>query len=252
MTIGNFKIYSQYYDLLYNDKDYQAEVDYIYKLIEAYAGVKVNSILDLGSGTGKHGRLLAQKGLNVTGVEKSSEMVAIANKQHCANFISYVGDITDFSLKNKFCAVTSLFHVISYIGTNDRLDKLFSNVHDHLNQEGLFIFDVWYSPAVYSLKPETRIKRIVSENIELTRIAEPVLHHNKNIVDVNYHIFIKDIISGQIQDFTELHPMRHFSIPEVSYLADRHNYEILQTEEFITGETPSNKTWGITFIMRKK
>lgn len=74
----NFKLYSQYYDLLYEDKDYIAEANYIADLINTYRPHS-KSILELGSGTGKHAFLLAEQGYKILGLERSADMVAIAN-----------------------------------------------------------------------------------------------------------------------------------------------------------------------------
>ena len=52
-----FEAYGRYYDLLYRDKDYTAEVKYINSLLYQH-GVLGNELLELGSGTGRHGRLL--------------------------------------------------------------------------------------------------------------------------------------------------------------------------------------------------
>jgi len=67
-------LYSQYYDLLYQDKDYIAEVDYIENLIKSHSR-EVKTILDLGCGTGKHDELLCDKGYTVHGVDISKEML---------------------------------------------------------------------------------------------------------------------------------------------------------------------------------
>ena len=54
-----FDAYAAYYDLLYKDKDYAGETEYVHRLIQRFnPGAK--SILELGSGTGKHARLLAE------------------------------------------------------------------------------------------------------------------------------------------------------------------------------------------------
>jgi len=47
-------IYSQYYDLLYQDKDYVGEVKYVDNLIAKFSEGKSKTILDMGCGTGKH------------------------------------------------------------------------------------------------------------------------------------------------------------------------------------------------------
>ncbi|MDP3028836.1 MAG: class I SAM-dependent methyltransferase [Deltaproteobacteria bacterium] len=72
-----FSNYARYYDLLYRDKDYAAEAEYVAGLIRKFHP-SAESILELGSGTGKHALLLARKGFEVHGVELSEEMINIA------------------------------------------------------------------------------------------------------------------------------------------------------------------------------
>jgi len=55
-----FNDYARYYDLLYQDKDYQAEADYVAGLMKRFH-LEARSILKLGSGTGIHASLLAKK-----------------------------------------------------------------------------------------------------------------------------------------------------------------------------------------------
>ena len=56
----NFEKYSYYYDLLYKDKNYEAEADYVKtKLLQQKQNIK--TILEFGSGTGRHAKLLAKK-----------------------------------------------------------------------------------------------------------------------------------------------------------------------------------------------
>ena len=61
MAVSFSNPYSRDYDLLYRDKDYKAEVGYIDRLVKLQRVVG-NQLLEFGSGTGKHGRLLSQKG----------------------------------------------------------------------------------------------------------------------------------------------------------------------------------------------
>jgi len=64
--------------LLRRDKDYAAEAEYVARLIRSSVPT-ARTILELGSGTGRHGRLLAAMGFDVHGIERSAEMVASAN-----------------------------------------------------------------------------------------------------------------------------------------------------------------------------
>ena len=97
-----FDAYSRYYDLLYRDKDYAAEVVYVADLLERY-GVSGLELLEFGSGTGRHGRLLAERGYRVTGIERSAEMVAQALP--FPGFSCQQGDICTVQLGRTFDAV---------------------------------------------------------------------------------------------------------------------------------------------------
>lgn len=248
---ANFSTYSRYYDLLYKDKNYKAESDYIYSLINTLSP-DTKTIIELGCGSGSHAQFLCKQNVTVTGIERSTEMVDIALQKNIAGFTPIVGDISTFILNQQFDAAISLFHVISYLTHNDDLIKCFKNVHQHLNTNGIFIFDVWYSPAVYVQKPETRIKRMEDDLIKVTRIAESTMHTDTNVVDVNFEVHIQDKQTGKSEMLQETHPMRHFSIPEIELLAKHTGFTILRQEEFLTGNKPSDQTWGVCFVFQKQ
>lgn len=248
MNKSVFNIYSQYYDLLYKDKNYCAEAKYISSLLQRY-NIPNGNLLEFGSGTGKHARFLVEYGYTVHGIERSKDMVE--NSEKFDGFTCEVGDIANSNVGIAFDAVLSLFHVISYQTNNSQLNAVFSNAAKHLKKEGLFIFDFWFSPAVYNLQPSVKVKRMSDKNVEITRIAEPVNHVNQNLVDVNYSIFVNNLISGSIDYFTELHTMRHFSLPEIDIYATKNGFEIIQFEEYLTGNTPSQDTWGVCVVLKK-
>jgi SAM-dependent methyltransferase len=243
-----FNAYSRYYDLLYRDKDYTGEVEYVAALFARH-GLSGCQLLELGSGTGKHGRLLAERGYQVTGVERSADMVARAIQT--GGFSCRQGDICSVKLGCTFDAVLSLFHVMSYQVSNSSINAVLARSAEHLKSGGLFVFDVWYSPAVCEQRPEIRVKRMTDGVVEITRIAEPVIYPNENRVDVNYTIFVREIATGAFETFGEIHPMRHFSLPELDFLADAHGFERLAAEAFMTGESPGKSTWGVCIVLRK-
>lgn len=248
MGVPIFDVYGHYYDLLYRDKDYVGEVAYLQDLL-IRNGIPIGKLLEFGSGTGKHGCLLAELGHVVHGIERSTEMVSKVKKVN--GFTCQEGDITITETGQKYDVVLSLFHVISYLITNKQLHDVFANAAKHLNKNGLFIFDFWYSPAVYAQKPVVRIKRMMDDRFQITRLAEPIIYPNENRVDVNYTIFSKDLRSGELQTITETHPMRHFSLPEVDLLALSHGFERIGAEEFMSSKPPGEDTWGVCVILRK-
>ncbi|MBT3981967.1 MAG: class I SAM-dependent methyltransferase [Bacteriovoracaceae bacterium] len=248
------ELYAKCYDLVYESKEYDSEVDYVSSLIKKYAG-NSKSILDLGCGTGKHAELFLNKGHSVHGVDLSDEMLEIAKKRigeensevrfSCAN-------ITELSLDKKFDTVVSLFHVMGYLTTNANVGDVFRVASDHLNQGGLFIFDFWYGPGVLTDMPETRIKRFGDDDIDVTRLSEPEFFERENMVRVNYHFFIKDKKSSEIIEKSEKHDVRYFFDPELEMFCESNGFEIAQKLQWLTDESPSFGSWYVVWVLRKK
>ena len=243
-----FNNYSKFYDLLYQEKEYKIETDYIIDLLAKHKILHGN-ILEFGSGTGKHGCLLCKSGFNVHGIELSNEMVIRAETH--PKFICEQGDIANVKLNKSFDAVISLFHVISYQTSNKQIKAVFENASNHLLTNGLFIFDFWYSPAVHYQQPSIRVKRVENHNFSLTRIAEPKYYPNENLVDVDYTFFVRNLDDNSITQFKETHSLRHFSIPEVDELAKLYNFKRVGVQEFLTKKKPSKDTWGVCVILKK-
>jgi SAM-dependent methyltransferase len=248
--MANFQQYSKYYDLLYKDKNYKEESQYLIKIMKQFAP-KADQMLELGSGSGSHAHYFCEAGFKVTGIERSPEMIAIAKSKSIVGFNPILGDISSFELPQQFDVVVSLFHVISYLTENKSLIDCFKTVHKHLKPNGVFMFDVWYSPAVYHQKPETRIKRLEDDAIAIIRLAESKMELDNNVVEVNFEVIIKDKATQATESITEKHLMRHFSIPEIKMLATFTGFEVVIAEEFLTENTPSEYTWGVSFLLRK-
>jgi SAM-dependent methyltransferase len=247
-----FNNYAKYYDLLYSEKDYNKESKYIQQLIKENGYDFNTNILDIGCGSGKHANILASFGHSVLGIDFSNEMIEIAKKNKIHNTTFEVHNAVNFNLNRKFNVVLSLFHVLSYQNSNYEVKQFIENVARHLESGAIFIFDFWYGPAVLSQMPSVKIKRLENSEIKVTRVAEPLIHENKNIVDVNYELLIKDKLNSSIEIVNEKHEMRYFFIPELIQILEDHNIEVLNFEEFLTRQEPSFESWGVCCIARKK
>ena len=250
--MSNFLKYSAYYDLLYRDKDYAAEAVYVAETLRASA--TVHSILELGAGTGVHGRLLAGMGFDVRGIERSAEMVAIAKQRPAAaagSFTCDIGDICTVELDRTFDAVIALFHVISYQTDNESLMAAFGVAARHLEPGGVFMFDVWHGPAVLTERPSERVKDVADNRRRVRRTARPELDTNASTVKVVYEMECQDLASGAAEVFGEDHLMRYLFPTEVDLLARSAGLRVVNSEEFLTGRVPSASTWGVSYVLRK-
>jgi len=248
-----FSNYARYYDLLYRDKDYVGEAQFIQQILQTYAP-NACQLLELGCGTGLHAVLLAQQGYQVHGVDFSREMLQQSNSRlsqlppDIASNLKFThGDICQVRINQRFDTVLSLFHVISYQTTNEDLLAAFNTVKEHLKPGGIFIFNVWYGPAVLTERPEVRIKQMENEEILVTRIAEPVMHPNENLVDVNYQITIRDKISNAVEEMHETHRMRYLFKPEINLLLNELGLKLIDSMEWMTGCEAGFNTWDVCF-----
>jgi len=115
-----FNAYAAYYDPLYQDKDYEAECDFLEQVFVHYARAPIRTILDLGCGTGGHVLPLVQRGYEVIGVDRSEKMLSVAQAKVAStlegsNIPTFQrGDIRNLDLGRTFDAVIAMFAVISY------------------------------------------------------------------------------------------------------------------------------------------
>ena len=147
-----FDKYSRYYDLLYRTKDYTGEAAYVLGLIQRHAP-QAKTLLDLGCGTGTHAREFARVGYRTVGLDRSAEMLAQAKKKEREDNLAACkiefeqGDLRNFELSRTFDVIVALFHVISYLPTNEDLDATFGQIQKHLSPGGIVVFDFWYRPG---------------------------------------------------------------------------------------------------------
>ncbi|HXE95473.1 MAG TPA: class I SAM-dependent methyltransferase [Dongiaceae bacterium] len=246
-----FGEYARYYDLLYRDKDYLSEVRYVTELLERYCPGG-NNILELGCGTGMHANLLAERGFRVHGIDSSDQMLdsAVMRRSSLAPDVAERlefshGDLRTVSLGQRFDIVLSLFHVMSYQQTTEDLMAAFSKASEHLLPNGFFVFDCWYGPAVLGNLPSVRVKRLEDEKTMVTRIAEPFMRVQENIVDVSYQVFVRDKSSDSVVEIHESHSMRYLFLPEIRTLFEAAGMRMIFAQEWLTGKEPGMDTWGV-------
>ncbi len=247
--ISYSKHLSEYYDVLYSDKNYEKECDFLEDLFEEFSERKVKRILDLGCGTGEHLLSLINRGYKVVGIDGSPKMIEQArSKTKNLNFTPqlYCQSIESMDIGVKFDAAVCMFSVLNYITTNEGLERALNRIAKHLKPNALFIGDIWYGPAVINLKPEVRKKEVETEDGTLIRFAVPELKENKHLVEVNYDFIL---IEESLKRFSETHKVRYLYPKEIEKYLEEAGFKIKKMfKSFDFNKGPSLQTWNVVFV----
>src|SRR5262249_4766932 len=147
-----------------------------------------------GCGTGNHAFPVSARGYEVVGVERSPDMLAQARKRLSENGANgrlrfEEGDIRTVDLRRQFDAALMMFAVLGYQLENDDVLAALRNARRHLAPGGLFIFDVWYGPAVLRQRPSERLKVIPSETGKILRVASGALDTARHTCAVRFRVW---------------------------------------------------------------
>lgn len=247
-----FEDYAYYYNTFYENKDYKSEAMQIKSLLNNY-GMVGSRLFNMGCGTGKHDIELTQMGYQCSGIDRSSLMIDIARRNTKGMGIDFtVADVRDYRTNQKYDAVVSLFHVMSYQNSNTDILDAFVTARDILDVGGLFLFDVWYGPGVLSDKPCVRVKEVEDEENRLIRIARPIMHNKENLVDVCYEVLIINKVSNVVKTINEVHHMRYFFRPELELLLNSASFDLIDNLDCQRLSETDYDSWTSYFIARAK
>ena len=132
------------YDRLTNDVDYAAVVDFYQKILDR-EGVKPRTCVDLACGTGSVSVLLAEKGLDVIGVDMSEDMLTVAfdkasNMENPPRFVCQ--KLQELRLPKGVDLAVCALDSLDYITDPTDCSAAIRRVYKALNPGGIFIFDV--------------------------------------------------------------------------------------------------------------
>jgi len=150
--------FAEIYDEIYQKcKNYYLLIS---NLVRRFASPKAK-ILDLGCGTGIL-EMYLPKDYKIVGIDNSKEMLKIAKRKNLKNAKFVLGDIRNFSLKEKFDAAICINDTLNHLTSLKDLKSFFSNVARYLKKGGIFIFDFNTLSLIKNLQKENESGWIVA------------------------------------------------------------------------------------------
>ncbi|MCG7338574.1 class I SAM-dependent methyltransferase [Staphylococcus sp. ACRSN] len=191
---------SLFYDQLTMDQPYESWLAIVRTFAEGH-----DSVLDIGCGTGSFTSLLSEYE-DVTGMDLSVDMLAIASqKSKHVNWIE--GDMTDFNLSRQFGVITIFCDSLNYLQEQNDVISTFQHVNNHLENDGVFMFDVHTTHKMDTLFNN---QSYIDESDDVFLGWEAVQGDAAHSVWHDMSFFVKKD-NGQYERFDESHYQRTYT-----------------------------------------
>lgn len=243
-----YQKFAQVYDLLMADVDYEGWATYIQELF-SYYGSKPKTIIDLACGTGNITIPLAQRGYQMTGVDISQDMLAVADQKAAELGLPIQWVCQDIRALTGFygrdgilCACDGL----NYILQREDLCVVFERVYQALKKDGIFAFD---------LNSKYKIEELLSGHTfayagdDVSYIWENYLDEEQGIIDFELSFFVRE--GRHYRRFNETHQQRAYPLNEVLELLAATGFREVNCFEAFSFNPPRYMSDRLQFIAQK-
>lgn len=263
---SQFADLAPYYDELMDVVPYDGWADYV-MLLFSIVGHEPQRVLDCACGTGNVTFELAQRGLEMTGVDLSAPMIerAIAKTRSAkagstqtrsagtgstatplpARFLE--ADLTSFDLGEQFDSATCLYDSLNYILDPMALQAAFGRIAAHLEPGGVFVFDM---NSVHALKSNLFTQRNFDPRKSLHYDWQASFDEANSICAVRME-FRRKAPDGTLQRFFETHRERAYPLNEVEAMLTETGWELLREFDAYTLNRPHARSERWFFVARK-
>jgi SAM-dependent methyltransferase len=132
-------------------------------------------VLELGVGTGRIALPLAERGIDVHGIDASEAMAARMRSKPGADQIPVtIGDFADVPVEGRYTLVYIVFNTLFALQTQEAQVRCFENVAAHLANGGVFVVEAF----VPDLTRFDRDQRIETEQVGLDEVWLNLARHH--------------------------------------------------------------------------
>lgn len=247
--------HADYYDIIYGEKPYADEARFVDAQLKQFSEGKIETLLELACGTGRHAFELEKLGYRIVATDYSEDLLRVA-----LNNANVSGSTIDFRLQDmrtlsldegSFDAAYCLFDSIGYVQTNEAIRDVLESVHRHVRCSGLFVLEFWHAAAMLRGFEPRRERRWKTADGELIRVSTTKLDVSKQLAEVSY--FIEEHgPNGKVHQLHETQINRYFLVQEMANFLEGAGFEPLTFLNAYQNETPiDSDTWHILSVARR-
>lgn len=244
-------IYSRFayiYDELMGDFDYENWFNYIEEIFKSY-NINPKKVLEMACGTGNLSYYLGKKGYKLTCFDLSEDMLSKAYEKlrKFKNVKLLNQDMVNFKFGESFDAVISICDSINYIVDKEDLIKTFNNVWNHLEEGGIFIFDI---NSYYKLRYIIGNNTFVEDRDHIFYAWENYFDENTDICEFYLTFFVSEDGENFVR-FHEEHRERAYKTEEITAMLQDAGFSRIDYFSAFSFDRPSEKTERINFVAIK-
>lgn len=230
------------------DFNYENWFNYIEEIFKRY-NKNPKKILEMACGTGNLSYYFAKERYNLTCFDLSSDMLSKAydKLRRYKNVKIMEQDMIDFNLNQKFDSVIAICDSINYICEKEDLFETFKNVWNHLEEDGIFIFDI---NSYYKLKYIIGNNTFIEDQENVFYTWQNYYDEERDICEF-YLTFFTSEDGEDFQRFDEEHQERAYRIEEIIELLKEAGFKDIHYYEAFAFEKPIDKTERINFVAIK-
>ncbi len=243
--------FAEVYDMFMDNVPYLEWGQYLVSLLQEYR-ISQGLVLDLGCGTGKMTRLLAQAGYDMIGVDNSQEMLQVAREREGeSTAILYLcQDMREFELYGTVRAVVCVCDSLNYILEEEGLLSVFLLVNNYLDPGGLFIFDM---NTLYKYREILGEGTICENREEGSFIWENFYDEGEQVNQYDLTLFVREGESGDLyRKYEETHIQRGYGLRQVQELLEKAGMEFVAMYDAYTKEPVREESERVCFIARER
>ena len=241
--------FAKVYDLFMDNIPYEEWTDYVKELL-AEEGIKDGILLDLGCGTGSVTELLAKAGFDMIGIDNSEEMLDIAMEKRYESgldILYLLQDMREFELYGTVRGVVSICDSMNYILDDEDLLDVFKLVHNYLDNDGIFMFDM---NTMYKYREILSDNTFAEDREESSFIWENFYDEEEEINQYDLSLFVQEE-DGRYRKYEETHLQRAYEQNTVEELIKESGLELLHVYDAFTRELPAEDSQRIYYVCRR-
>lgn len=245
--MNSYNKMAKVYDKIINeDINYKEIAEFILN-IGKFEKINFDNYLDLACGTGNIGINLIKEFKNSYFVDLSYDMLTELEqklREKKLNGKIICQDMCELELRETFSLITCVLDSTNYILDKNSLEAYFKGVYNHLEDNGIFIFDI---NSYYKLSEVLGNNIYTYDNEDIFYTWENIFEDN--IVEMNLTFFVKD--KYFYERFDETHEERAYTESEIEEILKNAGFNISAKYDGYKKEKVKDNTERILYILKK-